>query len=74
MLVTFLAANSRRENQLRPRDLFWVEVDYGDKCLSYLAPVEAISFEPSPSFGEGIRVALRAVEDNLNPFAYLLYL
>lgn len=74
MLVTFLAANSRREDQLRPSDLLWVEVDYSDERLNYLAPVESISFEPSPSFGEGVRVGLRAVEDNLNPFAYLLYL
>ena len=73
MLITFLASNTRREWQLSPNDLLWVESEE-NSIPDYLAVIESITFEPSPSFGEGVRVSLRAVNDDLNPFAYMLHL
>jgi hypothetical protein len=52
MLITFLASNTRREWQLSPNDLLWVESEE-NSIPDYLAVIESITFEPSPSFGEG---------------------
>jgi glutaredoxin-related protein len=73
MLATVCASNSVREWNLGLGDLVWVDFEKSPP-LAYLGIIESISFEPSPSFGEGIRLALRAVDDSLNPLGYLIHL
>jgi hypothetical protein len=69
LLVTFLPP--RRISITECNDIVRVDCQFGGERLDLLCRVEAYSNEPFPSFGEGERMDLRVLDENLNSYGVL---